>query len=224
VPELDLLYKALFIDADCDGLLVACAPILSLQKKIPDAEFACVSNALPKRQHEFTAGRILARVLAAELGIEYSSLIRKLDRNPAWPEPLCGCITHCDTYCAVAVGSKDIYPAIGLDVESIGRVDYDLWEAIYTSSEVKYLLALPAEQVPYAATAIFSAKESFYKFQYNYTQAWADFHDVEVTLVNEKYGYLTTLHKNLNHIPQTIVRVQSVDQNTLATLIYNKTS
>ena len=211
--------RGLFAHSGYNELLIAYAPIKSLQVKLPDTEFACVSNAIPGRQREFIAGRVLARTLAQQLGVEYSSLIRQQDRTPAWPETLTGCITHCKTYCAVAVGRKEFYPAVGLDIETIGRVDHDLWGSVFTEREIKYLKTLPMEQASYAATAIFSAKESFYKFQYNYTHAWVEFHDVEVVFYDEQRGYLRTLHKDLEHLPPAMLWVQAVDRKTLATLV-----
>ena len=214
--------RGLFTNVGYDGLLIACAHIESLQVKLPATEFACVVNAAPKRQREFTAGRVLARTLARQLGVEYCSLIRQQDRTPAWPETLTGSITHCQTYCAVAVGRKELYPAVGLDIETIGRVELDLWESVFTEREIEYLETLPTEQAVYAATAIFSAKESYYKFQYNYTQAWVEFHDIEVVLIDDQRGYLRTLHKDLAHLPPAVVWVQAVDRKTLATLICNE--
>ena len=66
-------------------------------------EIAAVSNAVPKRVSEFTAGRVAARLALKQLGAPAMSVPMAPDRSPIWPPGLTGSITHTHSACLAAV-------------------------------------------------------------------------------------------------------------------------
>jgi 4'-phosphopantetheinyl transferase EntD len=143
-----------------------------------EAERAAVANAVPKRIAEFAAGRLCARAALSELGHPNVALPRGPDRRPHWPDGIVGSITHTDTYCAAAVARRADVAGIGIDAETLGRVDDALLPRICTGDEQARLAALSASERAIAATLIFSAKEAFYKCHVGAGGGALGFHDV----------------------------------------------
>ena len=152
-----------------------------------------VQKAVRKRVEEFAAGRLCARLLLREFGIENFPIEVGAHRQPLWPDELVGSITHTTDFCAAVVAPKKCLRSVGIDTEIAGRVKAQLWRGICTPSETAWLRALPEIDQLAAATLIFSAKEAFYKCQYALTQERLGFHDVTVELPEwgEKCGAFT---------------------------------
>jgi 4'-phosphopantetheinyl transferase EntD len=136
--------------------------------------------AVQKRAQEFAAGRMCARRLLAEFGIDDFPIEVADDRRPLWPDPVVGSITHTAGFCAAVVAPKDVLIGVGIDSEIAGSVKHELWRGICTESETAWLQSLPESEQTAAATLIFSAKEAFYKCQYPLTREYLGFHDVTV--------------------------------------------
>lgn len=158
----------------------------------PDERLA-VSNAVPKRVEEFAAGRACARRALAELGHAPAALLRGAGRAPAWPANATGSITHSDGYCAAAVASRDAFAAIGIDAETLGRVDEAIARRICTPEEQARLSALDPERRAEAATILFSAKEAFFKCQHALGGNLNEFRNVELLL--EDGAFRVTLRR-----------------------------
>lgn len=174
--------KALFADVLPDGLLLAWGCIDELQLPVFADEWMLIASAVDKRRREFVAGRVLARRLQEQLEIPCVPLVNAEDRAPTWSEGVIGSITHTDTLCGVALGHRHDIGGVGLDFETRGRVSERLWRQLFTDREIQHLRAVADSQRSLAATAVFSAKESFYKFQYPITEKFVGFRDVEVDL------------------------------------------
>lgn len=142
-----------------------------------------VERAGPARARELAAGRLCARRAAAQLGVVDCAIGARPDRRPEWPERLTGSITHTDGFSAAAVGDRRRFRAIGIDAERIGRVSREIWDQVLVPDEVDWLQALPTSAQAAAAALVFSAKEAFYKCQYEVTQQWLEFRDVAVDFV-----------------------------------------
>jgi 4'-phosphopantetheinyl transferase EntD len=71
---------------------------------------------------------------------------------------------------------------IGLDVEQNGAVRQNLWPLLFTDTEQKRLRETDPCAQDVVATALFAAKEAFYKAQWPITREWLDFQDVEISL------------------------------------------
>jgi len=162
-------------------LAIAWAPLEALSGDPHPDEWEDIASAAPHRQQEFVAGRQLVRALSDKLGLPPAALRRAEDRAPAWPNDRTGSLSHCDTLCVAAVGKRSAVKSVGVDVETIGRVEQKLWPTLFTEREANYFRSLATEIVALEATLFFSAKESFYKCQYPLTREWVGFQDVEIT-------------------------------------------
>ena len=166
-------------------LAIAWAPLDALSGAADPLEWEDIASAVPHRQREFVAGRLIARALSDQLCLPPSPLRRAEDRAPVWPADRVGSLSHCDTLCAAAIGIPPAIRSVGIAIETIGRVEPKLWPTLFTEQETRYFTSLPPETVALETTLFFSAKESFYKCQYPLTQSWVGFQDVEVTRVDE---------------------------------------
>ena len=166
-------------------LAIAWAPLDALSGAADPLEWEDIASAVPHRQREFVAGRLIARALSDQLCLPPSPLRRAEDRAPVWPADRVGSLSHCDTLCAAAIGIPPAIRSVGIDIETIGRVEPKLWPTLFTEQETRYFTSLPPETVALETTLFFSAKESFYKCQYPLTQSWVGLQDVEVTRVDE---------------------------------------
>ena len=162
-------------------LAIAWAPLEALSGDPHPEEWEDIASAAPNRQKEFVAGRQLARALSDQLGLPPATLRRAEDRAPIWPIDRTGSLSHCDTLCAAAVGKRGTVQSIGVDVETIGRVEQKLWPTLFTEKEADYFSSLAPNTVALETTLFFSAKEAFYKCQYPLTQKWVGLQDVEIT-------------------------------------------
>jgi 4'-phosphopantetheinyl transferase EntD len=176
-----MIIHPLINDLAGPDLAMAWAPLEALLGAPHPDEWEDIASAAPNRQKEFVAGRQLARALSEQIGLPPAPLRRADDRAPVWPSDRTGSLSHCDTLCAAAVGKRSAIRSIGVDIETIGRVEQKLWPTLFTEKEADYFSSLAPEKVARETTLFFSAKESFYKCQYPLTQEWVGFQDVEIT-------------------------------------------
>ena len=176
---------SLLPDLTGPDLAIAWAPLEALSGGPHPDEWEDIASAAPNRQQEFAAGRMLARALSEQLGLPPAPLRRAEDRAPVWPNDRTGSLSHCDTLCVAAVGKRSAVQAVGVDVETIGRVEEKLWPTLFTEKEADYFSSLAPDTVALETTLFFSAKESFYKCQYPITREWVGFQDVEVARTNK---------------------------------------
>jgi 4'-phosphopantetheinyl transferase EntD len=151
-----------------------------------------LSRAMPKRIHEFAAGRLCARTGLAKLGYAGTALLMSADRAPLWPAGATGSITHTDTFCAAVVAPTRQIRALGVDAEPAQSVKPELWRRICTPQERAMLQAQDEPSALAAATLIFSAKEAFYKCQYTLTREWLGFADISVTIDADRFTVQAT--------------------------------
>ena len=166
-------------------LAISWAPLEALSGDPPPDEWEDIASAASNRQKEFAAGRLLARVLTDQLGLPPAPLRRADDRSPIWPADRTGSLSHCDTLCAAAVGKRSAFQSVGVDIETIGRVEQKLWPTLFTEKEAGYFSSLAPDTVALETTLFFSAKESFYKCQYPLTKEWVGFQDVAITRTDQ---------------------------------------
>jgi 4'-phosphopantetheinyl transferase EntD len=143
-------------------------------------EAAHLGRAVSKRMQEFAAGRLCARRVLAEFGVRCFPVRAAEDRQPLWPAPLVGSITHTDGFCAAVAADKSRIAAVGMDTEVAASVKAELWPGICTHAEITWLQSLPQSRQVAAATLIFTAKEAFYKCQYPLARERLGFQDATV--------------------------------------------
>jgi 4'-phosphopantetheinyl transferase EntD len=177
--------NALLPDLAGPDLAIAWAALEALPGNADPLELEDIASAALPRRREFVAGRLIARMLSDQLGLPPAPVRRADDRSPVWPADRVGSLSHCDTLCAAAIGTSHAIRSVGIDIETVGRVEPKLWPTLFTEREADYFTSLTPEKVAMETTLFFSAKESFYKCQYPLTQSWVGFQDVEVTRTDE---------------------------------------
>ncbi len=172
------------------SVVTAVADPAGLTGPLPAAEQACIAGVGRRRQREFRAGRLSARRALALLGWTDFPLLIGPDRTPCWPSGIVGSISHCRTYCGVAVARAGQIAAIGLDIEPQQGFPRADWDAVLTPAELRWLATRPAGDQERLAKLCFSAKECTYKCQFTLSRAWLGFHDLEVTvdLARREFG------------------------------------
>jgi len=135
-----------------------------------------------KRLKEFSTGRFCARQALMELGYAPTDILKGTDNEPLWPDGITGSISHSGQFTGAIVGSTSNFTAIGIDIETIGKITSDMWDILYTPAEQQFLNAFASKQLAFYTTLIFSFKESFYKMQFPLTKTFLEFTDVEVNL------------------------------------------
>jgi len=169
------------------GFEVASAvPSARLDELLP-GERAGVAGAVPRRQAQYSTGRICARHALRRLGVPDAPLLARQDRSPAWPDGVVGSISHTDGCCAAVVGRASRWLAVGLDVERDIPLDPKLERRICTASESQWLAGHDPGERGALAKIFFSAKEAVYKCQHPLAGLQLGFQDVELELDAEHF-------------------------------------
>ncbi|MDQ3001049.1 MAG: 4'-phosphopantetheinyl transferase superfamily protein [Fibrobacterota bacterium] len=177
------------------GVLCVEGPILTGGWDVMPEESALTAASGEKRKAEFLTGRTYARRALGLLGAVAPPLLSHADRSPIWPEGVAGCITHTREYCAVAVAKSTAFRSLGIDIENPGRISDAIGLKIFTDPEREALAAGPVLSLQERKSALFCAKEAFYKMQFPLTHAWIGFQDVNVVLEEDGTYALTLLKK-----------------------------
>ncbi|HEV2700917.1 MAG TPA: 4'-phosphopantetheinyl transferase superfamily protein [Steroidobacteraceae bacterium] len=164
---------------------------LSADALLPE-ERESLQRAVPKRVHEFAAGRACARAALVQMGYGAVALPPGADRAPRWPEGATGSITHTDGFCAAVVARTVQIRALGLDAEPEDSVKPHLWRRICTPEELANLQAQNEAAALLTATLLFSAKEAFYKCQHTLTGQWLGFTDISIDFEAERFSVRAT--------------------------------
>ncbi|MEZ5411189.1 MAG: 4'-phosphopantetheinyl transferase superfamily protein [Acidimicrobiales bacterium] len=166
-------------------------------------EETLVARAVAARRLQFAAGRRCARAGLLALGLPAGPIPAGPQRAPRWPDGTTGSISHTTGYAVAVVrrtgpgapGAAGLpgVPAgdpinVGVDAEQLGRVGDHLYSRLFTPGEEAWLGRLPGPARDAAATAVFGAKEAFYKAQFPVTGAWVGFHDVRSSPVQNPDG------------------------------------
>lgn len=145
-----------------------------------------IAGSSAKRQTDFSTGRFCARMALEKFGLANVSVIRKKDNQAEWPEGFTGSISHSNYMCGAVVARTMDLVSVGIDIETIGGVDRNMWDLLFTKAEQSLLLSLNESDQRLYSTLIFSAKESFYKFQYPITSEFLEFNEVELNITDRK--------------------------------------
>jgi len=150
-----------------------------------------IAQAMPKRKAEFLAGRLAARAacishcsLSPNMQIGIGSL-----RAPQWPMGINGSISHCylpsgEGIALAACGLCN--KLIGIDAEVIFSRQLAAETAEQFTDETERLLIQAAQTThdyQIALTAVFSAKESFFKAVASMVGFYFDFDAIKLTKI-----------------------------------------
>lgn len=190
------LLSSAFIDTlDSVGLSVCFRAIRSHETGLLDDELTYAETFAPKRLNEFCAGRVAMRSALRVLG-DFANApigVNEQTHAPILPEGVLGSISHSARFVFCCAARSHALVSVGVDVEDLDRMHEDLFDPILTPEEMHAMDGLDAVERIRQATLIFSAKESFYKFQHPLTQKWLDFHDMSVFL---RAGIFTVVPKD----------------------------
>ncbi len=132
----------------------------------------------PRRVHDFTLGRIAAKIALEGLGfLEPPPVLQGVHRDPLWPEGVAGSITHEDDLGICAVAKISEVNSLGIDLQRVGRKrQFDISARICHPQEVAWLKK--SAESEWRMIALFSAKESVYKAFYPLLRYRLGFKDV----------------------------------------------
>lgn len=142
---------------------------------------ARLTGCARKRQSEHLAGRIAAVYALREVGEKEVPAIGD-QRQPLWPAPWYGSISHCESSALAVVSARPV----GIDIERImtPSLAADL-ESSIVNAEEKMLLDASGLPFELALTLAFSAKESAFKASHPDVQAGVGFSDFTLTYIKE---------------------------------------
>ncbi len=132
------------------------------------------------RLQDFCGGRYCAHQCLSEFDLS-EPILKTEHGEPLWPDGVVGSISHSKFLSGAVVMPKSEYKAVGLDIETIGRVELELWSLFFTPNEIDWLRSKPPQYQSFYATLFFSIKEAYFKMQFSITQRFVDFQDCMVT-------------------------------------------
>jgi len=158
IPDIQILFP------DC--VATACMDTNAAEYALYQEEQHLVEHAVTKRRKEFAAGRTCARRALELLGIRGCPLPANGDGSVAWPQETVGAISHSHSWCGAAVARTRDARGLGLDIETIRRVNPRLEKKILTPGERDRLQRYNEQERQTLLCLFFSAKESVYKCLY----------------------------------------------------------
>ncbi|MCW8964586.1 MAG: 4'-phosphopantetheinyl transferase superfamily protein [Gammaproteobacteria bacterium] len=182
MDEISKLLTAMRSSLDED-ILLAGGIIKDGVQPVNDKEWQYVVSASPKRQQEFSCGRLYAHRLLDQVGFTDFVIGRDSQGCPQWPDGVVGSISHTSDFCVALLAKSIRYTSLGIDLELSGRLKASLWPRLFARSEIRQLeqISDAARRMRHAAI-IFSAKEAFYKCDYPLNHRCYEFTDAEVAL------------------------------------------
>jgi 4'-phosphopantetheinyl transferase EntD len=190
-------------------------------EELTDSEKLLIGNFSPKRLRDFCTGRFCARQALSTFGYNQPDILVGNSNEPLWPEGIVGSLSHSGQLTGAIVGLSSHFLSIGIDIETIGKINTDMWDLLYTHAEQRYLKRFTGEVLAYYTTLLFSFKESFYKMQHLLTGTFLEFTDVEVNLRGESFE-ITVLKEFIgkNNLLDTVSLYQLQQKNQIITLCY----
>lgn len=175
------------------GSVVVCSGVDGDPNTLWLEERLAVMAAIPRRQQEFAAGRMAARLAMRRLNRRDQAIPCQSDRSPRWPEDLVGSISHTSSVCVVVLGAKNKWQSIGVDIEPETGIEESLWSIVCSPEEQSELLLLPPSARAGCVKRLFVAKEAFYKWHYPLNGSILDFQDVTVKWAPDGSAFATLL-------------------------------
>ena len=187
---------------------------------LTENEHALTAKFNKKRLMDFSTGRYCAKEVLKLLGTENSDILIGFHNEPLWPCGIVGSISHSSNLVGALASNK--VKAIGIDIETIGKVGPDVWNLVFTTAEQNFISALEKHQQELYSTLLFSAKECFYKLQFPLTKQYIDFKEVEITIKNNyiNLSFVEKFHKNLEFLVSNLVIKYCLYKNDVITYSY----
>jgi 4'-phosphopantetheinyl transferase EntD len=200
-----------------------------------DANIACpesIARSVIRRQAEFFFGRACAKEALYAMGIPDVPVPIGKNREPVWPIRVVGSISHNAMFAAAIVAPASTYCGIGIDIETVpSSAALDSIAATVVSSTELALLQSQSchSRLELLLTAVFSAKESFFKATFNEVGLYFGFDAINVETIDMKAGSIF-FRQNIDLSPtlpagtRHQVSVYMVERDTLCTLFARRQS
>lgn len=128
------------------------------------------------------------------------------EREPVWPKGIIGSISHSKLKSAAVIASDQHFTALGLDIERIKPLRYDISRHICTDEESKWLAKQPKETFDRCCILLFSLKESIYKAVFQATKVKLGFKDCSIIPDSQTGRTLPELHHGTDKsLPSTTI-------------------
>ena len=176
---------------------IACQVFAHPLPVLPEAEALAVATAAESRKINFTMGRVAAREALEKIGCPPTAIPVGTDRAPVWPAGIIGSIAHTRGVGVAVVARTEHVSAIGVDLEQSSAVTENLWPELFLSEERAFLQSMDEASRARFATAFFSMKEAFYKFQFPHTNERLNFQDVRLSLNLESMNCTLSVNRPL---------------------------
>lgn len=152
-----------------------------------------IARSVARRQAEYFFGRWCAQQALQAAGLAPTPIATGAGRAPVWPSGIVGSITHDARFAAAIIAPAAMYAGIGIDIETVPSAEAleALASTVLSATEMELLRSL-SEQAPLALlmTAVFSAKESFFKASYGDVGHYFDFDAVSVRAIDMARGLI----------------------------------
>ncbi|MBO0132034.1 4'-phosphopantetheinyl transferase family protein [Agrobacterium burrii] len=145
-----------------------------------------LTKAVPKRQSEFLAGRILACAALEKLNRPRATIAIGDAGSPVWPKGISGSISHSNGKCVCLVASEETR-LVGIDIEKMltgASLKAVLQEAL-NAEERDRVCQQKTIDPAVLATLIFSAKETLFKALHPIVKSFFGF---DAAIFNGVYG------------------------------------
>lgn len=151
-----------------------------------------LNNAVPKRQAEFLAGRLVASYALRLMNAANSTVHIGKHRSPVWPSGFIGAISHSGSKVLCLLARSPQVKVIGVDLEYFisANTAQDIAESIHHKAEQQLLMAQGMSGA-HATTLLFSAKESIFKALYPQVQDYFGFDCAVLITADVSAGLLT---------------------------------
>lgn len=167
-----------------------------------------IEQASNKRKAEYLAGRYCAQKAQASFDGKTRNIGTGPQRQPIWPEHLCGSISHTAKRAICLMATKTQVLSIGVDIEEWINPKQvpNIHTLVINNTESQLLKQLP---LPFsnAFTVIFSAKESVFKALYPEVKILFDFSAVVLISVHQ-YHVVLQLKQTLSESFTTGLKLQ----------------
>jgi 4'-phosphopantetheinyl transferase EntD len=154
---------------------------------------AHITTAVRKRQAEYFHGRLCARAALRHLGVPAQRLPTGQMREPIWPIGFVGSITHSRRLAAAIALPAAHHRGVGIDIEEVATGDalVSLKSVVVSDKEYAVVNDLDSADIGLLLTAVFSAKESFFKAVFGTVRRFFDFNALELNHVDMQTGTMS---------------------------------
>ncbi|MGO1473333.1 MAG: 4'-phosphopantetheinyl transferase family protein [Psychrobacter sp.] len=162
-----------------------------------------LTKAAKKRQLEFFAGRLSAKLALEPFGLDDAQILKGANGEPLWPQGIGGSISHTGTKqsCTALsyINEVKLQPqGIGVDIETKRDNDYfkhdTLLSHVFLNRQERARLLAREKQYHYLI--VFSAKESIIKAIYDKYSILLSFLSIEFREMNDHLAEFTVIASN----------------------------